>query len=537
MRAWLAIVVSVLVVAGAVLYASQSQRGSAEKSFREARIADELHDGMLKAEVALSEALVGSTERLPDVQSAQLELVADLRRAADLPDQHEEEAVTLAEMRRQLRRWNAAAADEIASLQGRGEPDQGADDRLKPMNAFVRAADEFRAHLDDDREKDTAAAARIPVLITVGLSFLFLLIGGVIVRRESALRRRHRSDETERLRHDAEQQGKQQRLAEALQVAADQSEAHALLSRHLEITLPGSDVHILNRNNSADRLEPSAPLPEGSPLGEALVVSRPRSCIAVRLSRPYDRGPGSDEVLTCELCGKLPTESSCRPLLVGGEVIGSVLVERPGGLSADEGRRIEASVTAAAPVLANLRNLAIAEMRAATDALTGLPNRRAVDDTIKRMLAQASRSMRPLAVLMFDLDHFKQINDTFGHERGDNALAGFGALLRSQMRAADFAGRSGGEEFIVLLPDTDRAGALTLAEKLRRSLHSMRIEGIDRRVTVSGGLAVFPDDALDVETIMRLADRALYTAKQHGRDRIEAVSAAGSEESSAVSDD
>ena len=240
-----------------------------------------------------------------------------------------------------------------------------------------------------------------------------------------------------------------------------------------------------------------------------------------------DQGPSSREIIPCEVCGAQAAESTCQPLLVGGEVIGSVLTSGDKPATASERRRIRDSVTQAAPVLANLRNLALAELRAATDALTGLPNRRAIDDHLKRLLAQAGRSLTPMSAILLDLDHFKQINDTFGHERGDEVLAAVGALMRSELRGSDFAGRSGGEEFVVMLPDTDRAGALRVAEHLRQAMHSLSFPGVQRAITASFGVAAYPDDALDGETLMRLADRALYVAKQSGRDRVEATSSAG----------
>jgi len=99
--------------------------------------------------------------------------------------------------------------------------------------------------------------------------------------------------------------------------------------------------------------------------------------------------------------------------------------------------------------------------------------------------------------------------------------------MRTELRGSDFAGRNGGEEFIVMLPDTDRAGAMRVAEHLRQAMHSLSLPGVTRSVTASFGVATFPDDALDGETLMRLADRALYAAKQNGRDRVEATSSAG----------
>jgi diguanylate cyclase (GGDEF)-like protein len=175
----------------------------------------------------------------------------------------------------------------------------------------------------------------------------------------------------------------------------------------------------------------------------------------------------------------------------------------------------------AAPVLANLRNLAIAALRAATDSLTGLPNARAVGDTVKRMVAQAGRTSRPLAAALLDLDHFKQVNDTFGHGRGDDVLAAVGAALRDGLRESDFIGRMGGEEFVMLLPATDRAGAVAAAEKIRAAVAAITVPGVQRQITISIGIAVIPEHAGDADGLLREADRALYTAKERGRNRVE----------------
>jgi diguanylate cyclase (GGDEF)-like protein len=207
------------------------------------------------------------------------------------------------------------------------------------------------------------------------------------------------------------------------------------------------------------------------------------------------------------------------PLTVSGEVIGAVLVEHTRMLHADEHRRIQDTVSQAGPTLANLRNLALAEARAATDSLTGLPNRRAVQETLKRMIAQAGRTLAPMSVLLLDLDHFKQINDTYGHDRGDAVLSAVGEVLASALRTSDFVGRNGGEEFVALLPDTGIEGAMEAAEKLRAAIARLTLPGIDRPVTASVGAAVYPHTAADAESLLRLADRALYAAKAGGRNR------------------
>jgi diguanylate cyclase (GGDEF)-like protein len=214
------------------------------------------------------------------------------------------------------------------------------------------------------------------------------------------------------------------------------------------------------------------------------------------------------------------------PTIVGGEVVGSVLVQTPHELDGIKAEDLETSVTQAGPVIANLRNLAIAELRAATDALTGLANNRSVGDTLNRMVAQAGRSKTPLTAIMFDLDHFKQVNDLHGHAKGDEVLATVAAVIASNVRESDFLGRYGGEEFVALLPDTDRGGGALLAEKLRKAIEDLEIPDLDRRLSASFGVATLPGDAVSSEQLLRAADRALYAAKRAGRNRVELVSSA-----------
>jgi len=198
-----------------------------------------------------------------------------------------------------------------------------------------------------------------------------------------------------------------------------------------------------------------------------------------------------------------------------------VLVERVDPISEDARRRVRETVAQSAPVLANLRNLVIAESRALTDVLTGLANKRSIEDTLKRMSAQAGRTLSPLAAVMLDLDHFKQINDLFGHDRGDDVLAAVGSTITQTLRDSDVAGRYGGEEFLLLLPDINREGALEAAERLRAAIGALRVPGENRNVTASLGVAVLPDDAGDGAQLQRRADRALYAAKKSGRNRVE----------------
>ena len=361
-----------------------------------------------------------------------------------------------------------------------------------------------------DRKDVTAGLSGRATLLLVGASgvAVVLVIGfGFLAHR--------------RVRREVEPAKDQADFVDTLQLAESEEEAHLLLQRRLTRVVEASDVTILNRNNSADRLEPMTEVAPGSELAAGLERAAPRSCLAIRSARPHDEDPGRPALLGCDVCRPCPGFSTCTPLTVSGEVIGSVLVNRSRPCDDHERRQLRDAVSQAAPVLANLRNLAIAELRAATDALTGLPNKRAVGDNLKRMFAQASRTGSPMALVLLDLDHFKQLNDTFGHQVGDQALANVGATMRSTLRDNDFAGRSGGEEFTIILPSTDAGGALLAADKLRQAIADITVPGLDLQLTASLGVAAYPEHALSPERLERLADAALYVAKRSGRNRVE----------------
>lgn len=161
--------------------------------------------------------------------------------------------------------------------------------------------------------------------------------------------------------------------------------------------------------------------------------------------------------------------------------------------------------------------------QAITDPLTGLLNRRYLREYLPRELTRARRNGASLAVIMVDLDYFKRINDTFGHEAGDLVLNELGALLRDQLRASDVACRFGGEEFALVLPDASLEGAREKAEAVRASVKNLDLEYQDQpigKITASLGVALFPAHAEDADSLLRAADEALYHAKGGGRDRV-----------------
>jgi diguanylate cyclase (GGDEF)-like protein len=156
-----------------------------------------------------------------------------------------------------------------------------------------------------------------------------------------------------------------------------------------------------------------------------------------------------------------------------------------------------------------------------TDGLTGVWNRRYLQMQFRQVLATSTRFGRPFSVLMLDLDHFKDINDTFGHRRGDAILIEFAQRVSSVLREVDTFARYGGEEFICLLSETDINGAITTAEKIHDVIRAEPFAGVGEEpviITTSSGLASFPDHADTYQGLVEAADRALYQAKEDGRD-------------------
>jgi len=163
--------------------------------------------------------------------------------------------------------------------------------------------------------------------------------------------------------------------------------------------------------------------------------------------------------------------------------------------------------------------IAEVEYLSLTDPLTGISNRRKIESALKSEIERSSRTGNPLSVIMIDVDHFKLFNDTHGHETGDRILKEFAGTISRSIRAIDLAGRIGGEEFLVVCPETNITGAFLVAEKLRDAVESMQIEGIGRVTASFGCASLFQGE--DWNSLISRSDRALYVAKEHGRNRVE----------------
>jgi diguanylate cyclase (GGDEF)-like protein len=207
---------------------------------------------------------------------------------------------------------------------------------------------------------------------------------------------------------------------------------------------------------------------------------------------------------------------ACIPMVVYNETIGVINVtnkRQADGFTEQDVHMLKAVADQAAVAVnkAQLWDMAV------TDSLTGLYVRRYFMVKLQEDIHRAERYNKVLSVIMADLDHFKSVNDTYGHPAGDRVLEAIGKYLRKSIRDVDILARYGGEEFVFLLPDTDKEAAFCLAERLRAGLAQLPVDGL-QTPTLSLGIASYPSDAARPDEMIRLADAALYAAKQAGRN-------------------
>ncbi len=194
---------------------------------------------------------------------------------------------------------------------------------------------------------------------------------------------------------------------------------------------------------------------------------------------------------------------------------------KKGVLDDDAPRMLEVIAIQAAQAVLRAQMFEQMERMATTDGLTGLLNHRTFQSRFDDALAGAKRYSRKLSFVLTDVDHFKSVNDTYGHPIGDQVLKGVARILREQARDTDVVARYGGEEFAIIMPETDAKGAHVIAERIRERLQKevFQTEQGPLKVTISLGVATFPDNGMEKGALIDLADQCLYFAKRHGRNQ------------------
>ncbi|MGC4083914.1 MAG: diguanylate cyclase [Vicinamibacterales bacterium] len=311
-------------------------------------------------------------------------------------------------------------------------------------------------------------------------------------------------------------------LTELLQTLRSRDEIRSVLSLHMERLFPqmsGSLFLIESSHERADTLVSWG----GDLASETFSID---ACAALRLGRVHESGGERRTACAHAVCGGQP--ALCVPLRADGETLG-VFHLRPDApeaaddsahrLSVDERRRAADVADRLALPLANIQLRDRLLNQSVRDPLTGVFNRRHMDEAIAREISRASRLEYGLAVAMVDVDYYKRFNDTFGHDAGDKLLRSFAQFLASHLRVDDAVFRYGGEEFVLVLPGASAEAARQRIEALRGQWRSQAAtQGWD--VTFSAGIGEYPAHGLSPQEVLRAADGALYEAKAAGRDRV-----------------
>jgi diguanylate cyclase (GGDEF)-like protein len=321
-------------------------------------------------------------------------------------------------------------------------------------------------------------------------------------------------------------------MGSRLQACKDASEAYAQIGNSAEQLFPKWSGELCVTSSSRTAVETVSEWGEANH-GERIFT--PDDCWALRRGQPHSFHSEEKASACRHIDPAVVDESLCVPLMAQGEALGVLNLQRKRGQeqqayglrSWGEAERRLASVLAEQVALA-LGNLKLRESlrnQSICDPLTGLANRRYMEESLEREFSRANRKKSCLAILMLDLDHFKRFNDTFGHQAGDALLRTLGDLLKRNTRGQDIACRYGGEEFALMLTETNLEGALRRANIVRQQVKQLSVEYAGQllgSVSVSIGVAICPDHGNTMTDVLRAADQALYSAKREGRDRVSA---------------
>ncbi len=315
------------------------------------------------------------------------------------------------------------------------------------------------------------------------------------------------------------------KMNDFLQTSTTEAEAYSIISETVTQLFPEDSGAVFVLSASRDMLEAAA---VWGPLPPANLIFPPHECWAQRRGQVH-LATGHER--RCTHVSDDGHMSVCLPLLAQGETLG-ILHLLDGTVKddkADEARMAEKCKLA--KILADNIGLGIANLKlreamrnlSIRDPLTGLFNRRYMEEALAQELHRSQRNAAQLTVIMIDIDHFKKFNDNFGHDGGDAVLRELGTFFKKHVRGSDIACRYGGEEFMLILSPSTPEGARQRAEKIREDAMLLSVSHANRNlgaITLSLGVAIFPDHALDAAAIVKAADVALYQAKSGGRNRV-----------------
>ena len=311
-------------------------------------------------------------------------------------------------------------------------------------------------------------------------------------------------------------------MSHLLQASRTPEEAYRVIADMTSRLFPGTTGALYLLNTSRTLVSTVASWGE---LPYAQRMFSPDNCLALRqgLTHPLSEDQAGGRCI--HLTEPLHPVTLCLPIQVQGESLGVLHLQSQIEENLDDAKRRLAFtvVEQTGMALSNLELREALREQSIRDPLTGLYNRRYMEEVLKQQLSRVTRQLHPLGIIMIDIDHFKLFNDTYGHAPGDALLRKLGLLLQSRIRGEDIACRYGGEEFVLIMPDASLETAQQRAEDLLQEARLLQVQdgGPSAEViTLSIGVAIYPQHGRTIENVLRAADSALYRAKQEGRDRV-----------------
>ncbi len=475
--------------------------------------------------------------------------------------------IGIVDARGRIIKWNKAAEQVFGysrhELDGQSSFELYADkDELQQMLSHLRRDGSVRGYEINVKKKDGSI---VPFALSINLLYdrEQKVIGSVCVARDRSEIKRTLDDlatVNQRLRHEVTERKQMEialqetnlslkeivaqveernrtmtlanEMADMLQACQASEEAYKAIGHFIPRLFPADSGALYMLNNSRNHFEAVVSWGQDRQL---VPVFAPDECWSVRRGRLHKVEDLKGSLRCRHVAETVPGGYLCIPLIAQGETLG-VFHLRPGSpaegqtpaLAAVEEQLAVSVAEDLALALANLRLRETLRSQAIRDPLTGLFNRRYLEETMERELNRGKRQGLPLGVIMMDLDHFKEYNDAFGHSAGDELLSALGILLKTHIRGEDIACRYGGEEFLLILPGASMEIALERAESLRQAVKEMHrdFQGL-KPATLSLGVAVYPDQGETGGQLIQMADVALYRAKRAGRDRVVAAEYTG----------
>lgn len=555
----------------ALFFCNYRQLGRVMVSAQNSELAASRADSVLQGASQMSEGargyvLTGRQSFLDDYNSASASVFQDLAMLQEIESGVPPMVSRSENIRKGVERWKKIWADPLIEKAKAGRSSEAATAVLQGSDEFARIQTDLKQFQSDNRAAASDRRNQGKRIVHSGLVSgavllgVFVLLLAVLVHAISrnisnpVIQLTQASDQlrqgdfdltlppeadnefgvltrsflqmSQALRRDREELAALKRFSEAVTECTSESEVYDHILHALRDRFHPTQAIIFKLRPEEDFLEVVAslhPLPKD--VHDWPVIEGKNSCKAVRMGRPFR----VNDVTVEPLCpGKfvLPEEGSyyCGPLIAGGIIIGAVRLQGTKGFWTPERESLlESYLSTTASVLSNLQLLQTMREQANIDPLTGLYNRRFCKDYASKLMAMARRKDTPLGFVILDLDHFKNINDIYGHEVGDRILKQFAKTITQSMRETNLTARLGGEEFVVVLPDTGAKACQVVAERIRNAVAHMNMPQVNEKplpnITVSLGIAVYPEHGATLEEMLQASDRALYESKRAGRNR------------------